>query len=95
MHFLDLHLLIYKNLSFRIMAPNNSIGLCSWSARKSAITALQVILVRQVVWYDLQKGVMETKANCTDKPALCKWADIMGVELNMPSRMSRCLFKGN
>lgn len=92
MHFLDLHLLIYKNLSLRIMIPNNSIGLCSWSARKSALKALQVILVRQVVWYDLQKGVMETKANCTDKPALCKWADIMGVELNMPCRMSRMSF---
>ena len=65
------------------MIPNNSIGLCSWSVRKRAIKAMQVILVREVVWYDLQKGVMETKANCTYRRALCKWADIMGVELNM------------
>lgn len=74
------------------MIPNNSIGLCRWSARKRVIKAMQVILVREVDWYDLQKGVMEMKANCTDRPALCKWADIMGVELNMLCRMSRMSF---
>ena len=74
------------------MIPNNSIGLCWWSARKRAIKSMQVILVREVVWYDLQKGVMETKANCTDRPALSKWEDIMGVKLNMLCRMSRMSF---
>ena len=50
------------------------------------------MLVREVLWHDLQKGVMETKANCTDRPALSKWADIMGVKSNMLCRMSRMSF---